>query len=153
MNSKVLGRPKCSKCGRNNHMADKCKFKNAACFSCGKIGHISTVCSLKKANSKPRPVHAVQDVDSEEADMLSDGNFQYSYDLLKLFEVTPVNSVNPVGDFVEPYRVFLHVNGVPIEFELDTGCGSATLTMKDVERLGLSLMPTRVRLANYDKGK
>ena len=52
LNLKALG--KCSKCGRNNHIADKCKFKNATCFSCGKTGHVSTVCSLSGCISVSR---------------------------------------------------------------------------------------------------
>ncbi|UYV64177.1 K02A2.6-like [Cordylochernes scorpioides] len=38
----------CSHCGRDNHLSNKCFFKNAKCHECGKIGHIKPACKNRK---------------------------------------------------------------------------------------------------------
>ncbi|UYV77453.1 K02A2.6-like, partial [Cordylochernes scorpioides] len=38
----------CSHCGRQNHLSNKCFFKNAKCHECGKIGHIKPACRNRK---------------------------------------------------------------------------------------------------------
>ena len=42
----------CYRCGRSNHRAADCKFKNAECHACRKTGHIATVCRSKQPNRK-----------------------------------------------------------------------------------------------------
>ena len=45
---------RCYRCGRENHIAPDCKFKNAICNDCGKRGHIAGVCNSKTViPSKP----------------------------------------------------------------------------------------------------
>ena len=39
---------RCYRCGRENHIAPDCKFKNAICYDCGKGGHIASVCYSRK---------------------------------------------------------------------------------------------------------
>ena len=142
---------KCSRCGHDNHVTDNCKFKNAKCFSCGKVGHVSTVCPNKKAKSKSRHVNTVHDVgEATNRPSPLDENFHDSYDLLKLFDIN-VNSVDSVDDYEKPYREILKLNGFPIEFELDTGSGASTISHHDADKLHLTPLPTRKRLANYDK--
>ena len=79
-----------------------------------------------------------------------DENFHDSYDLLKLFDIN-VNSVDSVDDYEKPYREILKLNGFPIEFELDTGSGASTISRHDADKLHSTPLPTRKRLANYDK--
>ena len=38
----------CYRCGKTNHKADRCKFKEATCHGCGKKGHIKRVCRSRK---------------------------------------------------------------------------------------------------------
>lgn len=45
---------KCYRCGRSNHAATDCHFKDATCNHCGKKGHIAPVC---KSKTKPTQHH------------------------------------------------------------------------------------------------
>ena len=38
---------KCFRCGKTNHIADKCRFKNAECYVCRQRGHIAPVCKQR----------------------------------------------------------------------------------------------------------
>ncbi|XP_066958101.1 uncharacterized protein [Macrobrachium rosenbergii] len=144
---------KCIHCGRDNHLANNCKFKNAKRYSCGKEGHVSTVCSNRKARNKSRNVNTVHDVDESTSKHIPiNENFHDSYDLLKLFDVN-VNSIDFVDDYEEPYREILRLNGFPLEFELGTGSGASTISRHDANKLNLTPLPTRKRLANYDKAE
>ena len=42
----------CYRCGKNNHVANKCKFIDATCHCCGKTGHIASVCRRKQKNER-----------------------------------------------------------------------------------------------------
>ena len=138
----------CFRCGRSNHLPNKCNFKDATCFSCGKTGHVSSVCLSKKGKGNSK-VHALNEVTvpSEEE------NFSLSYDLCKLFD-TNINAVDSLSEDTEedqPYMVVMEINGIPMEFELDSGSGVSTMSIKDVEKLHLSLSPKTKRLRNYGK--
>ncbi len=79
------GHKPCFRCGRSNHKADECKFKEASCFNCGKRGHLKSVCrsprkELPKAPPKqphsgrgkarkPGGVRYVDQDDSEDLDI------------------------------------------------------------------------------------
>ena len=46
----------CSRCGKSNHTAGDCKFRDATCHACGKRGHIALACRSKQAkNFNPKP--------------------------------------------------------------------------------------------------
>jgi hypothetical protein len=49
------------RCGRSNHHADTCKFKDAQCHACGKTGHIAP-CSLPFQN-----VQTQEGIDTQES--------------------------------------------------------------------------------------
>ena len=61
------GKPKpCFRCGKGNHTADRCRFKESTCHFCQKKGHIATVClSKKRGNTPQRGVKAVGFVSKE----------------------------------------------------------------------------------------
>ena len=63
----------CYRCGKNNHVANKCKFIDATCHCCGKTGHIASVCRRKQKNerrggSKLRWVENQSQTETEEGD-------------------------------------------------------------------------------------
>ena len=72
----------CYRCGRSNHLAADCKFKDARCHLCRKTGHIAPACR-SKPKSKPHrhtgkhQTHVIKEkqTSSDEADS-SDGEFK-----------------------------------------------------------------------------
>lgn len=52
LRSKFRSQQPCLRCGKSNHAAKDCKFKDATCHSCGKKGHIAPACRTKPA-TKP----------------------------------------------------------------------------------------------------
>ena len=44
---------KCFRCGRTNHSAPQCRYKDAVCKKCNKTGHLAKVCQSKKTISTP----------------------------------------------------------------------------------------------------
>ena len=42
----------CYRCGRTNHKANDCKFKEAACHNCGKRGHLKRRCKQPQRGDK-----------------------------------------------------------------------------------------------------
>lgn len=137
---------KCFHCGRTNHWPDKCKFKSASCYICDKTGHVSSVCPKKKG--KGTNVHSINEAAASSAKV--EESFAHSYDLCKLFE-TSLNSVDSSSNEIKPFREVMRLNGVPLEFELDTGSGVSTISSRDVEKLQLTPLPSRKRLSTYDK--
>jgi len=57
---------KCYRCGKNNHVAPDCCFKNAVCNFCKITGHLKKVCRKKAQQStrKSRNVYSVTDGDA-----------------------------------------------------------------------------------------
>lgn len=45
---------RCFSCGKDNHLRNNCKFRDAKCHSCGKVGHISVVCRSRKEKFKAK---------------------------------------------------------------------------------------------------
>ena len=45
----------CYRCGKTNHNASQCRFKEAECHNCGKRGHIKAVCRSSKVTDRPNP--------------------------------------------------------------------------------------------------
>lgn len=43
---------KCSVCGRRNHIADKCSFRECFCHECNKKGHLASMCPTRRKVNK-----------------------------------------------------------------------------------------------------
>ena len=72
----------CHRCGRSNHTAATCKFKDAKCLKCGKQGHIAPTCqtSKRKQSCMPQQKQKIHHLEADiqlsgDADS-SDGNFK-----------------------------------------------------------------------------
>ena len=82
----------CPRCGKTDHFAKDCRFKDAECHFCKKKGHLESVClTKKKAKQKMGYISA-----------------------------KPVQVVNQVSDR-DPFHQLLQLNGKPFIFEVDTG--------------------------------
>ena len=121
-------RRKCYRCGKTNHIATQCRFKNAKCHNCGKEGHISTVCR-SKVKSKPnvyvnRP--AIKRIDE--------------YVLFQLKEKSS-----------KPLQVDVSIDGKPVPMEIDTGASVSVMSEETFNQLwpDHSLQKSQVKLQTY----
>ena len=48
VDNKVCQSISCYRCGKSNHTANFCKYKDMECHNCGKQGHLKSVCRSKK---------------------------------------------------------------------------------------------------------
>ena len=105
-------RQKCFRCGMKNHMANECKYKNSTCFTCNKVGHLKSEC-----RNKQRKSHYT----SEEPE----GDFH---------DEEPLYTINEQTHITPPVMVGISVEGVDIDFELDTGSSSSVLSFDDYQK-------------------
>ncbi|XP_063897720.1 uncharacterized protein LOC135118780 [Helicoverpa armigera] len=88
---------KCSVCGYTNHKVNQCRFKSYKCKKCNRKGHLSRMCA---SNSK------VNYVTEGNVDVGDDGK-------LAVLNIKCVKG--------RPMSEFVNVNGVFLEFEIDSG--------------------------------
>lgn len=114
---------KCYRCGLENHLANKCRYRKAVCSRCQVVGHLRRVCMKKEGSSTNAIIAEVVD------------------DLYNL-DGSPTN---------DKFVINLDVNQIPIPFELDTGAPVTIMNRADATRyLGnLQLQPTDRRLSSY----
>ena len=103
---------KCYRCNGTSHLASKCKYKSYECNNCKRIGHLSKACRSAKINY------------NENQEINSQGVDHTSGEVNTLFHVNDA-MVNKV---VQPYRVTMLIEDVPIVMELDTGSGLSVIS-------------------------
>ena len=111
-NSKDSGGPKvkCFRCGKTNHVAPDCRFKDAVCNFCKSTGLLEKVCRKKTQQSTASPVKAI---DSQEVNSIANG-------------VTSVPKL----------EVVIAVNDTKVTVELDTATAANFLSLQEWQRLG-----------------
>jgi hypothetical protein len=148
-------RQSCYRCGRANHTAADCKFKDAECHACGKTGHIAPACRSRPQHKtqqfkpkqqgipqKPqkrhhRSTHRVQDEIPTSDSETSSGD---EYHLHKLGE----QSSNPI-------EVEVLVNDKKLVMEVDTGAALSIISeaTRKARFPGLRLHKSNVILKTY----
>ena len=99
----------CYRCGVD-HLATRCRFKEAVCHVCKKRGHIVRMCRSKGTQRRPtRRTNYVQEDQEPREDSA------YS-----MFAVR--------SQACEPIVKELCIDGVPVEMELDTGAATSVIT-------------------------
>ena len=122
----------CYHCGRSNHNAANCKFKEAQCHNCGKTGHIAPACRSKashtkvpqtkstpgqtKTHIKGKKTHHLQDDTQPPADE----NANSSEDEFGLHRVDTRSA--------DPIIVSLSLNGQKLDMEVDTGAAFSVIS-------------------------
>ena len=121
-------RLKCFRCDGTNHLADSCRYKNFICNKCKLRGHLARVCTetgqSTNRNKDQRtntvvPEYRAPDEKGKNSHgvccchIKNDGENVYCDEVEMIF----INTLR--GD--DPYRIDLPINGIDIEFEIDTG--------------------------------
>ena len=114
--------PPCSRCGKTNHAAPECRFKDAECHACGKKGHIAPACRsksrtksnppLKKYRKKPHGTNLVQREKADSTDSETE-----EFHLFKLKE--------PASN---PIQIPVKVESKSLVMELDTGAAVSIIS-------------------------
>ena len=110
----------CYRCGREGHMASKCKFRDSTCHQCGKRGHLKAVCRSKtkkpsggkKQPQSPRKVCQIGD----------------EYQENSLYTIKAVSASHPLMIQVE-------IDGQCVQMELDTGAAYSIMSETTYQEL------------------
>lgn len=128
----------CHRCGRTNHEAKDCRFRDAVCHFCNKKGHIAPVCRSKKQSKskhfpkqKSRPTKYVT-TDGE----TTDANL-------------PISTIGKSAS--RPFRTNVLVNGKAISMEIDTGAALSIMSERQQKLLlpDAPIEKSYVRLKTY----
>ena len=145
----AMGKPEkphkpCYRCGKSNHTATQCKFREATCHKCQRKGHIASVCKSVQTNPNnegrrpnARPRDRTQRIDCDANPEQDEDN-----DL-------PICRVsNPSS---HPITVELQVNKKILLMEVDTGASVSVISMNTYKKLfpNTSLNASTLRLKTY----
>ena len=100
------GRRRCYRCDSETHLANTCRHKETVCRKCNRKGHLAKACRMTKANTRVNNTAISTNENIEE------------------------NEVYYINKMVtrQPLKVNVKVNGIPVEFEIDTGSGLSIMS-------------------------
>ena len=108
--------PACDRCGKTGHPSFRCYYRNQTCRACGKRGHIARVCS--KASPGCNTNYVEQGNPEESSPEPAESNDQFLFDI-------KAGTTCQAGIGVD-----VHVDGVPLHMELDTGASVTVISKK-----------------------
>ena len=112
----------CYRCGKSNHLADKCNFRDVKCHTCGKTGHFHKVCrDRRKVVPLPQITHQIKQLVTDE--MEGGSEMKDEYDLFTL-------SLN----CTKPLTVIVEVEGESLLMELDMGASLSVISYETYRR-------------------
>ncbi|CDW60801.1 hypothetical protein TTRE_0000919901 [Trichuris trichiura] len=152
----AVGRANCWRCNNKGHSPDLCRFKELCCHRCHKKGHISRVCrnGLPRTNANPtdesldyrtvnrsrRRVHAMARSPSQEWQSPSDSEDDQPSEHVRV-SAFKVNAMAPDQSVGPPTVLSMIVNGVLIEFEVDSGSALTLISEELLHRLWKGSLP------------
>ena len=135
----------CHRCGSTSHQGSTCMHQNSTCHSCGVVGHLARVCHQSRGQRGRR---------------LSCGRGRGRAYWLESYGDA---GLGPEGDeqiwevlaegltLVNPYKVTMELNGVPVTMDIDTGATVSLILESTFQTLfpRLPLPETTVQLRTY----
>ena len=137
----------CYRCGKNNHVANKCKFIDATCHCCGKTGHIASVCRRKQKNER-RGGSKLRWVENESQTETEEGDEDRTREEDDRTEGICTLS-EPSGR--KPMLAEFKIQGVCLTMEIDTGAAVTLISLVTFNRHfpQMTLSPSSARLSTY----
>lgn len=122
---------KCYCCGKSNHLAPDCKYRQYKCNKCGKQRHLQSVCKAKQEMPKSNKP-GVNNKKREQQHFLTEiDNLNQSFDNLFYLE----KEENPVRiNDAKPITLKLYVENSLTNFEVDTGSPVSAISENDYAR-------------------
>ena len=128
---------KCFRCGKPNHKAPDCRFKDSVCTKCNKKGHLAKVC--RSSSSTP---HSASGYSSSQTRPVQTNT------------VIPNTQVSEDGSHTKPLTVSVTINGKAVQMEIDTGSAVSIileLAYSNIfgTQISESLQETEAKLCTY----
>ena len=149
-NVQSSGPGNCIRCGKSGHRSANCPYENLVCRKCHRRGHLQRMCRSTSRNPNPSNTHrsdkkhntGVRQVEeSEESKAEVDG----------LWLVEEVGAIHRLSQ--PPIKVPVHIDGVDVCMELDTGTSVSIVSETQYKQLwpGRSLDTSQIRLQTYSR--
>ena len=166
------GKLSCYRCG-GNHQAKSCRFKDTVCNFCNKRGHLQRVCRSRQGQTPARKeqtplartksknqetrAHKMEEEQPLGSSASSSGTDTPAKPRDQPAELLPVNyEIFAMGtdEKIEPYLVFVDVNGTTLQMEIDTGSALTLISQETFSKLwpqggAPQLEKTSFRLKTY----
>jgi len=153
----------CYRCGRQDHLANKCWAKNLTCHKCERKGHVAAACRSGKRRDGQSQSHVNQVVEQDQCTCSCTCKEQSSVHVAKPEMPSNTNNDNNVTDEYSlykhdtnradsPFYVELMINGKQITMELDTGAGKTIISEATYNQWGPDrppLQPPDCKLNTY----
>lgn len=126
--SKKGDKVKCSVCGYSNHKTAECRFANYTCKKCNMKGHLRRMCKSVKYVTTDE----VNEGDDDDGELY-------------------INSIYYRSLKGEPLREVVCINGVKIQFEIDSGSAVSVISEKTYKLhfANVPLSSTKKKLVGY----
>ena len=137
----------CKHCGKNNHKASQCHFKDAVCNNCQKKGHLAKICraprqtrDTRRTKKKSQVHRGAHWVDTGQSERDSDTDSE-----LPLFKIKDSSKA------VHPITVDMEISGKALNMEVDTGAAVSIISKATYQKLfsQVPLKSASIRLRTY----
>ncbi|XP_045462449.1 uncharacterized protein LOC123672391 isoform X2 [Harmonia axyridis] len=115
----------CAVCGRKNHEAYRCQFRECLCHICGKPGHLAPMCYSKKNNNSFSNSNSNNWRNRKSGNKFKNcNNFIEKLNSEELYSMSHLKE----NEKVNPISVQLQILGRTFSFQLDTGAAVSAVS-------------------------
>ena len=127
-NPSAVSPSSCFRCGRSNHVAKDCRFRDAVCHTCNKKGHIAPACRSKQQGAKHKSKKRFRPNPQQNRYVAVDDDQKREDDAdLPIYSIREPTS--------NPFRTNVFVNGKLLSMEIDTGAAVSIISEESKNRL------------------
>lgn len=136
---------KCFACGKEDHNFATCNYKSHSCSNCNRVGHTPRVCPYNQQIKKSYQNNYIGNESTNKEQSESDASDTESNDEYFLYSLNDAKR--------NPFVLQLTVNGIRVEFEVDTGASLSVCSRAFYEKTfaALPLKKSKIILHSYNK--